>query len=204
MKFLSYASNEEKENAWDAYIQIEYLSRHIAAVQHALALFHFAYNRSNTEPTERPMLHSWMLFGTREAAIIIDDFYRSLTAARSLLQKCKDLWVKIERDKLEEARRQFEQLYPEHLDLRNAACHQVDYSAKPHNFEKNSVSGAFNTGGIVVEENQSVMMSANISGNTVTYSGGGILLKLDMTPTVVENLERVRLIVLSCFDSLNK
>jgi len=203
-EFFISAPAAEKRDAWAAQTQAYMLGSHITTIAHALALLDFAEQQTQaairTQAIPHPMFGSWRIFAGTTIIVAVEDFYRSLTAMRSLLQRCKTLWRRVDYARLEEARSQFEQLYPQHLDLRNAACHQVDYSAKPHNQESNSAAGPFEVGsGFVATGEGANMYTANMSDRTIFYSGGGSLLKLDLTPAIMSNLERISA---SAFSSL--
>jgi hypothetical protein len=201
-EFFFSAPAAEQRDAWAAQTQAYMLRSHLTTIAHALGLLDFADQQIQAairaQALPHAMFSSWKIFGGTTIIIAVEDFYRSLTAMRSLLQRCKTLWQRVDHERLEEARRQFEQLYPQHLDLRNAACHQVDYSAKPHNQEKNSVAGPVEVGsGFVATGEGANMYTANMSDRTIFYSGEGSLLKIDLTTAIVGNLERISASALS-------
>lgn len=159
-RLFSRLPAEERQDARFAKDGLGALSRHIERITHALQLMDYCDAnlvrlRSNVrdlreqrrcagidalrdrtfdervdETEESITLYSnWRRFAARDIVITIEDFYRSLTDAKSLVQRCPTLRARILKP-LDEARTKFVEEYPMHLELRNAACHLVDYASK--------------------------------------------------------------------------
>ena len=134
---------------------------------------------------------NWQLIAARDLAMSVEDFYRLLTSASSLLKACKVLRTRVDLDGMERARRHFEDLYPDHLDLRNAAGHPVDYSSKPHNLRRHSKKDPVTVDSIpIVAGGGAAMVSAALVNRTITYTADGDTFTLELAPVLVETLRR--------------
>jgi hypothetical protein len=211
-KFFRSASDDERIAAWDAENQFRRLSKHIRRVKHGLALLNFSEfqtSQINNAQRQHPLipkemedqldiLIAWRFIAARDILITIDDFYRSLTAFRALLQRCKSLWTRFSYNDYELIRSDFELEYPDHLDIRDAACHEVDYSAKPHNIAKNATKEDVDIPGMM-QVSAGSMLTSNLCGREIVYSGNGRTLKLLLTDDILVKLDGFLDRLLGCF-----
>ena len=171
--------------------------RQIDRVRSALRLLDFVQSDPRMfRPSQRKifpqLFKSWIFFAAREIIITVDDFHKSLTAAKTMFDRSNSLRSRFV-PPLEAARERFIARFPDHDGLRNVACHLVDYSLKPKDVDKNSFSGTHSQNGISLVNVTKVMASENIYNRTISYTAGGIFLKFDLVDDVAISLERITL-----------
>jgi hypothetical protein len=230
MMTFTQVPNEEKEDARYIHSQLIRLCHHVDRVGHGLSLLdhcesqvaavlaekmrlidqratldHAQWARGmERAKSELNKLGWWKFIAARDIVITVDDFYDSMTSSNSLIKRCKAIRQRINIAAVDRAHNDFKNMYPDHGALRNAACHLVDYSSKPDRVKKNRAAGpvsvevlGFKGQGNVAK----IMITEALCERTITYTGDGAVLKMELTPLIVDNLARV---VSDYFKALSK
>lgn len=185
----------EQEFASSAVTNLENMCRHVDAICHALSLMRLSLEMSDKAWSgeggnwdDRLMFDAWRNMAAREIVIRIEDFYRSFVAARAMLERSPFVRAHFDMATWKCAHEHFNSRFGKHKEMRDAACHQVDYSAKPHNQEKNSVDGMNEPGFFA---SGLIMLTANFIGDDYVFTGSGETLRLKLGPHIPNELSKI-------------
>lgn len=182
-----HCQGQEATNAHYATSLIYSFSRIIERIDNAIDLYEMARDRRIKGVIALHAQSTWTQTAIRDIVISIEDFFKLITDAKTLLDRCPTIRAVVSITEIDKARDRFQRLFPDHLDMRNAAAHIVDYSSRPERTLKNA---------------DVIMATETVINGHAVYTGDGKTMALLLDKSITQNLIAVALQFLAPFQSL--
>jgi len=146
-----YLPTEEHSGFLHLFDHIMRLAQLALQFEAAVALFDFSQDdrlpsRRDEESDEvyftrrhdMQIKRAWIFIAARDAAITLDQFFKSLKGIGNYRTKCPTFYQRLDLGKIREVRRDFTKVFPHIEKIRNRVAHEVENLADPAKMEKHA------------------------------------------------------------------
>lgn len=123
------------------------------------------------DENSRQLLHKWSIIGARAGALHIYGYYQNLQGFNGALSKCPSINNYNKRG-LSEARKQFEQAFPDFTRIRLSAAHPGEFSSRPEKMKEHVFTEGIDTNAISSPKGTPVFLEGNLIDGAFTSTIG--------------------------------
>jgi len=130
---------------------------------------------------ERNIFSGWELIASRDAAMSVFHFAKSMEALKANLHQCETLKSAVDKAAMRAATREFTSRFPQYEPIRHAIAHHGELRRSVAVEAKNAASGPFDKGGLKVADGaKGLHLTGSLNGEMlVTIEGHLLTFKLD-------------------------
>jgi hypothetical protein len=211
--YQSLLPQAERDDAHRFSSGLHDLSRWVGSFEAAVALFESAAallgpvrerEKAVGVGKEEGTVLEWQHIAARDGAMSIYHFGKMFEASRASIGKMPTVLAKHDKMLSRQARKLFEQHFPNFLDIRHAVAHSAELTKDQAAFDKNAFTGSYSGPGLKIEAGAKNNIVMGLTGTTFATTHEGRILTYDITRATLDTLGRVLLTYFSAFAELGK
>jgi hypothetical protein len=146
---------------------------------------------------------NWKHLATRDGAMTIFHFAKTLIAAKAIFGKAPTLKSKINLDASKKSGRLFNTYFPDFETIRHTIAHTAELKESLEKRDNSAINSGFQQGGLTIAEGTNTLVSGVIGGRTFSSSIDGKMVSYDLSNETLAKLKEVQDQFLIAFENLD-